>query len=47
MHISLDLGNLAGVDGPLSLLEELADGQLDVYLADDTAVHGLRLFVAR
>jgi hypothetical protein len=46
-HFSLDLGNLPGKDGPMSLLEELADGRLDIYLADDTAVHGLRLFVAR
>lgn len=46
-HFSLDLGNLPGKDGPISLLEELADGRLDIYLADDTAVHGLRLFVAR
>ncbi|HJP01362.1 MAG TPA: hypothetical protein QF764_06315 [Planctomycetota bacterium] len=46
-HFSLDLGNLTGGNGELSLLEELADGRLDIYLADDTAVHGLRLFVAR
>lgn len=46
-RFSLDLGNLSEKDGPVSLLDDLADGRLDLYLADDTAVHGLRLFMTR
>jgi hypothetical protein len=43
----LDLSNLQGRDGVVDLRAHLADGQLDFFLQDDTAVHDLRLFVQR
>lgn len=41
----LDLALLPTGEGQPSMLELLEDGALDVYVQDDTAVHGLRLHV--
>jgi len=43
--VSLDLARLPVPGGTLSVLDRLADGGLDVYVQDDTAVHGLVLHV--
>ncbi len=46
-RLTVDLSNLPGTNGPVNLLPDLADGRLDVYVQDDTAVHDVRLFVQR
>jgi len=43
----LDLSNLRGKHGVVDLRPHLADGQLDFYVQDDTAIHDVRLFVQR
>ena len=43
----LDLSDMVGFEGEVNLLPELSDGQLDIYVQDDTAVHDLRLFLRR
>jgi hypothetical protein len=43
--VSLDLARLPVPGGTMSLLDRLADGGLDVYVQDDTAVHALVLHV--
>jgi hypothetical protein len=43
--VSLDLARLPVPGGTVSLLDRLADGGLDVYVQDDTAVHALLLHV--
>lgn len=46
-RLLIDLSNLPGKGGPVSVLPDMADGRLDVYIQDDTAVHDVRLFVQR
>lgn len=46
-RLLLDLAALSRKGKTYNLLDELSDGMLDVYIQDDTAVHGLRLFLKR
>lgn len=49
MHqrVAVDLSDAIGFQGRVDLLDELADGQLDIYVQDDTGVHDVRLFLRR
>lgn len=46
-RLMIDLANIPGTKGPINILPDLADGRLDVYVQDDTAVYDVRLFVQR
>jgi hypothetical protein len=49
MHqrVFVDLSDSIGFHGPVNLLDELSDGQLDIYVQDDTGVHDVRLYLRR
>lgn len=44
-HLQLDLSALPGGAAPFDLRSYLQDGRLDIYVQDDTIVHGVRLLL--